>query len=134
CLRRLSGSLYFFFQAEDGIRDFHVTGVQTCALPICAAIEDCCHLLHVLELEVLRIVEVDVRARYAVEHEREGPGRTGVGDELCVARRGRHRLDGKSRCQRCARGCVATGHVTTVGPRQGLTRSNSCSTMEVWKR
>src|SRR5690606_40570510 len=25
----------FFFQAEDGIRDFHVTAVQTCALPIC---------------------------------------------------------------------------------------------------
>src|SRR5439155_18495135 len=24
-----------FFQAEDGIRDGHVTGVQTCALPIC---------------------------------------------------------------------------------------------------
>src|SRR5690606_40335627 len=24
----------FFFQAEDGIRAFHVTGVQTCALPI----------------------------------------------------------------------------------------------------
>src|SRR5437870_11734451 len=24
----------FFFQAEDGIRDGHVTGVQTCALPI----------------------------------------------------------------------------------------------------
>src|SRR5437870_9593545 len=29
------GSLFFFFfQAEDGIRDGHVTGVQTCALPI----------------------------------------------------------------------------------------------------
>src|SRR5439155_16334074 len=26
--------LFFFFQAEDGIRDGHVTGVQTCALPI----------------------------------------------------------------------------------------------------
>src|SRR6266508_4098718 len=26
---------FFFFQAEDGIRDGHVTGVQTCALPIC---------------------------------------------------------------------------------------------------
>src|SRR5690606_40744498 len=26
--------LCFFFEAEDGIRDFHVTGVQTCALPI----------------------------------------------------------------------------------------------------
>src|SRR5215475_15305761 len=25
---------FFLFQAEDGIRDFHVTGVQTCALPI----------------------------------------------------------------------------------------------------
>src|SRR5690625_7697249 len=25
---------HFFFQAEDGIRDGHVTGVQTCALPI----------------------------------------------------------------------------------------------------
>src|SRR5699024_12107743 len=26
--------VYFFFQAEDGIRDRNVTGVQTCALPI----------------------------------------------------------------------------------------------------
>src|SRR5690625_5851881 len=26
--------MIFFFQAEDGIRDGHVTGVQTCALPI----------------------------------------------------------------------------------------------------
>src|SRR3712207_9535489 len=26
--------MYFFFQAEDGIRDIGVTGVQTCALPI----------------------------------------------------------------------------------------------------
>src|SRR6266478_7314179 len=28
---------FFFFQAEDGIRDLTVTGVQTCALPICLA-------------------------------------------------------------------------------------------------
>src|SRR5690606_40139278 len=28
----------FFFHAEDGIRDFHVTGVQTCALPIFKAL------------------------------------------------------------------------------------------------
>src|SRR6266508_6810710 len=27
-------NFFFFFQAEDGIRDGHVTGVQTCALPI----------------------------------------------------------------------------------------------------
>src|SRR5690349_22789701 len=28
--------IFFFFQAEDGIRDLYVTGVQTCALPISA--------------------------------------------------------------------------------------------------
>src|SRR5437588_2342613 len=37
--RTSSGALcllsFFFFQAEDGIRDHCVTGVQTCALPIC---------------------------------------------------------------------------------------------------
>src|SRR5688500_20208784 len=34
----------FFFQAEDGIRDYKVTGVQTCALPICETVQ-----LHVHE-------------------------------------------------------------------------------------
>src|SRR5256885_10960531 len=29
-----ASALFFFFQAEDGIRDYKVTGVQTCALPI----------------------------------------------------------------------------------------------------
>src|SRR6202789_4142887 len=32
--------LFFFFQAEDGIRDAVVTGVQTCALPISAKLAD----------------------------------------------------------------------------------------------
>src|SRR5437762_4716461 len=35
----LSSYLIFFFQAEDGIRDTSVTGVQTCALPICPSLE-----------------------------------------------------------------------------------------------
>src|SRR2546422_11699950 len=38
CELALSKSMnffFFFFQAEDGIRDVAVTGVQTCALPIC---------------------------------------------------------------------------------------------------
>src|SRR5256885_10312953 len=48
-LRHLS-ILFFFFQAEDGIRDYKVTGVQTCALPI---------FTHV-ELEIY-ITEFDVR-------------------------------------------------------------------------
>src|SRR2546430_13741919 len=30
----LYNEIFFFFQAEDGIRDLTVTGVQTCALPI----------------------------------------------------------------------------------------------------
>src|SRR5690625_6825929 len=30
----IASMFFFFFQAEDGIRDGHVTGVQTCALPI----------------------------------------------------------------------------------------------------
>src|SRR5256885_8617010 len=32
--REKSQPEYFFFQAEDGIRDYKVTGVQTCTLPI----------------------------------------------------------------------------------------------------
>src|SRR5256885_11849651 len=32
---RMRVVFFFFFQAEDGIRDYKVTGVQTCALPIC---------------------------------------------------------------------------------------------------
>src|SRR5690606_11073631 len=36
--RLLVRVFFFFFQAEDGIRDFHVTGVQTCALPILAVV------------------------------------------------------------------------------------------------
>src|SRR2546430_8846148 len=39
CLRLIRSDthsvFFFFFQAEDGIRDLTVTGVQTCALPIC---------------------------------------------------------------------------------------------------
>src|SRR6266496_5120568 len=36
----VSREYFFFFQAEDGIRDLYVTGVQTCALPIFAALDD----------------------------------------------------------------------------------------------
>src|SRR5207247_8416668 len=39
CGRSLPDKRGFFFQAEDGIRDPLVTGVQTCALPISAELE-----------------------------------------------------------------------------------------------
>src|SRR5690606_40175203 len=44
----------FFFQAEDGIRDFHVTGVQTCALPISLMRERALG-----RLDAIRVVAVD---------------------------------------------------------------------------
>src|SRR3989442_6576677 len=33
--------MFFFLQAEDGIRDADVTGVQTCALPISSVAKEC---------------------------------------------------------------------------------------------
>src|SRR5256885_11543113 len=40
-LGRLQHMSFFFFQAEDGIRDYKVTGVQTCALPISCLLAGC---------------------------------------------------------------------------------------------
>src|SRR6267378_2250683 len=44
--------LFFFFQAEDGIRDLYVTGVQTCALPISPRIPSTANRLPVDEAPV----------------------------------------------------------------------------------
>src|SRR5699024_12131474 len=54
----------FFFQAEDGIRDRNVTGVQTCALPICPHLTlDPVHQL----LEPKAGEEIDLAAVESVE-------------------------------------------------------------------
>src|SRR3712207_8709770 len=55
--------MLFFFQAEDGIRDIGVTGVQTCALPISAGV-----------IEVEQVVVLD-----ALEH---GPARSVLVSEV----------------------------------------------------
>src|SRR2546429_5268601 len=70
--------VFFFFQAEDGIRDVAVTGVQTCALPICehprmgaadvvpfiplegSTMEDCVVLARALGERVGRELEIPV--------------------------------------------------------------------------
>src|SRR5690625_7543307 len=56
--------LSFFFQAEDGIRDGHVTGVQTCALPICLG----------SELERLRLELFEHGGLDPCRDEPDGPG------------------------------------------------------------
>src|SRR2546426_9299317 len=65
--------MLFFFQAEDGIRDYKVTGVQTCALPIYAVLrEDVLLDLHPHERERIgRTVDV-VNALRPGEHLRAG--------------------------------------------------------------
>src|SRR5258706_11243683 len=72
--------VFFFFQAEDGIRDWSVTGVQTCALPIYA------------EPQVRRAEQVEHRFLYAGERKVWDDARPdGVGSrerlELLVKRR-----------------------------------------------
>src|SRR6266550_7306887 len=58
----------FFFQAEDGIRDVAVTGVQTCALPICG-----------LEVQLLvRLAGDRVFYDGRPGPRKPGPGRNGV--------------------------------------------------------
>src|SRR5437016_8735157 len=49
---------FFFFQAEDGIRDWSVTGVQTCALPILGATEPTRSLQPVVDDAVAQGVQV----------------------------------------------------------------------------
>src|SRR5260221_511246 len=56
--------VFFFFQAEDGIRDHCVTGVQTCALPIC-------------------------RRSHPRLADRQGPGDEALGDDGAVIRQDR---------------------------------------------
>src|SRR2546425_7149888 len=58
--------LCFFFQAEDGIRDKLVTGVQTCALPIYVGGEED---VLVLELRIAALEDPDhVGRRRSLEH------------------------------------------------------------------
>src|SRR5690606_39433614 len=53
--------VHFFFQAEDGIREFHVTGVQTCALP---------DLVRLMGLDPARVVGMRVEVEDGVLTER----------------------------------------------------------------
>src|SRR5256886_9775746 len=91
---------YFFFQAEDGIRDLTVTGVQTCALPICG-----CHFTadrsrfhrrtqnSLAVLECLRKKRFEDILRACGDRGRRQPnqGKNGRSEERRVGKRGRIR-------------------------------------------
>src|SRR5437762_4000265 len=57
----------FFFQAEDGIRGTSVTGVQTCALPICENHAIVLRILAAAYAEIGRFVEAKKTAEQALQ-------------------------------------------------------------------
>src|SRR5215475_9772795 len=62
-LNMLASFFFFFFQAEGVIRDFHVTGVQTCALPIYRARVIQAERLKSLFLDLVQIDSLSRRDR-----------------------------------------------------------------------
>src|SRR5207249_5275854 len=63
----------FFFQAEDGIRDRNVTGVQTCALPIYQHDNDPLEQLHALCRRPVRQFSVDAVERLQLTSDADVP-------------------------------------------------------------
>src|SRR3712207_9343383 len=80
-------SLFFFFQAEDGIRDIGVTGVRTCALPISYCKADPIAPTRTLFLSSLKNVEIPISASERPEtafHRRPAaPGQGQIGRASC---------------------------------------------------
>src|SRR5437667_11188682 len=105
----VSSIFYFFFQAEDGIRDRDVTGVQTCALPICyvptrrAARERALGLAYeceqrnmpgsvLLDRSEERRVGKESRNRWSPNHEKKNVVRRNYGQETCGKDEERHTM------------------------------------------
>src|SRR5256885_10812174 len=84
---------FFFFQAEDGIRDYKVTGVQTCALPILASVAPGLPLSLGIRPEYLALASADAPGAVACTVERVQDVGT---HQLLVARLGERLL--KLRC------------------------------------
>src|SRR5438876_9069925 len=97
-LLHYSSLFFFFFQAEDGIRDGRVTGVQTCALPISM------HFDGSFAPEGERAVEVHGpwwRCRVGVRIDLLGGSRRPLSDEIseCLT------FDGRSEERRVGKEC-----------------------------
>src|SRR5256885_8585443 len=88
---------FFFFQAEDGIRDYKVTGVQTCALPISKP--ECLPLWNFHQRE-----QLDGETREHFGWMRVAV-RSGVGDVVGNDRPKRNRHDSRSEERRVGKEC-----------------------------
>src|SRR5262249_56493285 len=67
----------FFFQAEDGIRDWSVTGVQTCALPISAAKPQGFRMAKATTIKVKLVSSADTGYYYVTKKKRSEERRVG---------------------------------------------------------
>ena len=78
----------FFFQAEDGIRDYDVTGVQTCALPIKAKkhVEKKKKLTAVERRDLEELGKEELKAAKEAERERKSEERKRKAEEEELAR------------------------------------------------
>src|SRR5690349_23430804 len=88
---------FFFFQAEDGIRDLYVTGVQTCALPIsvasgCSLADPLAKRRQAIDDGKQRIAEIDARLgqiaddRKTLEGQADSAEKTEIGRASCRER------------------------------------------------
>src|SRR5439155_7833082 len=94
-----TGSSFFFFQAEDGIRDGHVTGVQTCALPIYEAASRSGKLLYDPGAGACRCLAGNMKCR-------ETPGfREGLGEGVVVRLKDFGPADTRSEERRVGKEC-----------------------------
>src|SRR5690606_40113417 len=108
----------FFFQAEDGIRDFHVTGVQTCALPIYEIAE----LPAELQPKLLKFLETRSFRRLGGNREHTADVRLiaatsrNLADEVEA---GRFREDLRSEERRVGKECRARGGGAKLSKKRG---------------
>src|SRR5690606_39530401 len=80
--------LFFFFQAEDGIRDFHVTGVQTCALPIYLDKIGLLEYYETVENPTISVAIEMEQAGFVLDQERAKVLGKDLSEELTVIERG----------------------------------------------
>src|SRR5205807_5416447 len=93
----------FFFQAEDGIRDYKVTGVQTCALPIYGRADVG---LYALQIDVeLRAEQPDERHPQNAQDDHNRSGDSAEGNQLAFGGRWAQLLVERSEERRVGKEC-----------------------------